>query len=249
MKEIKKYLESRLGEYGFYFEDLDCGYVYGFNENLVTDAGACIHIPLALALLKEVEQGNVKLNETIFISEECIEENTILSYLKPKECTIKELLIFMLIQNDTTAYEILMGLLGVDKFNKYMKDIGLTNTKIIDGELKAETCAYDLSKCWNIINKAEYICKENRDFIVNTLKVQPSKNKIACYYSKEDRANISCKGGSINKGENDSCYLNHPKGKFSFTILSKNIPSDVYGVVTLAKAGKIAIDIIENSWK
>lgn len=249
MKEIKKYLESRLGEYGFYFEDLDCGYVYGFNENLVTDAGACIHIPLALALLKEVEQGKLKLKDTIFISEECIEKNTILSYLKPKECTIEELLIFMLIQNDNTAYEILVGLLGVDKFNKYMKDIGLKNTKIIDGKLKAETCAYDLSKCWKIINNTEYIGKDNKDFIVNTLKAQPAKNKIAFYYSKGDRDNISCKGGSINKGENDSCYLNHPKGKFAFTILSKNIPSDVYGAVTLAKSGKMAIDIIENSWK
>ena len=34
MKEIKKYLESRIGKYSFFFEDLKSGYVYGYNENV-----------------------------------------------------------------------------------------------------------------------------------------------------------------------------------------------------------------------
>ena len=34
MKEIKKYLESRIGNYSFFFEDLKSGFVYGYNENV-----------------------------------------------------------------------------------------------------------------------------------------------------------------------------------------------------------------------
>ena len=34
MKEIKRYLESRIGKYSFFFEDLESGFIYGYNENV-----------------------------------------------------------------------------------------------------------------------------------------------------------------------------------------------------------------------
>ena len=33
MKEIKKYLETRIGKYSFFFEDLESGFTYGYNEH------------------------------------------------------------------------------------------------------------------------------------------------------------------------------------------------------------------------
>ena len=34
VKSIKRYLESRIGKYSFFFEDLGSGFVYGFNEGV-----------------------------------------------------------------------------------------------------------------------------------------------------------------------------------------------------------------------
>ena len=45
MKEIKKYLESRIGTYGFFFEDLKSGYIYGYNENVQMVAAGCMKLP------------------------------------------------------------------------------------------------------------------------------------------------------------------------------------------------------------
>lgn len=250
MKEVKKYLESRKGEYGFYFEELDCGYVYAYNENLAFQAGECIYLPLAIVLLKQIEEGNLNLNTVVSLTNKDIKKSIMLSCLKNEKYTVKELLIFMLMQNDSIAYENLMKILGANKFNNCMKELGINNTIISEKTFESQTTAYDISKCWNIINKTEYICKESKDFIINILKNQFNKNKIAFYYDKQCKENIACKNGNGNNNtENDSCYLNHSKGNFIFTILSQNAPSDVYGKVTLAKSGKMLIDIIENSWK
>ena len=57
MKEIKKYLESRIGDYSFFFEDLKSGYTYGYNENVQMVAAGCMKLPIAVSLIKAVEEG------------------------------------------------------------------------------------------------------------------------------------------------------------------------------------------------
>ena len=51
MKEIKKDLESRIGKYSFFFEDLKSGYVYGYNENVPMIAAGCMKLPIAVSLI------------------------------------------------------------------------------------------------------------------------------------------------------------------------------------------------------
>ena len=51
MKDIKKYLdEERDGKYSFYFEDLDGGYTYGYNQTVPQTSAGCMKLMLAVAL-------------------------------------------------------------------------------------------------------------------------------------------------------------------------------------------------------
>ena len=52
MNCIKKYLETRVGNYSFYFEDLRSGYSYGYNENVSMTAAGCMKLPIAISLIK-----------------------------------------------------------------------------------------------------------------------------------------------------------------------------------------------------
>lgn len=70
MKEIKRYLESRIGTYGFFFEDLKSGYVYGYNENVSMTAAGCMKLPIAVSLIKAVEDGKVDFLDKIKIQSE-----------------------------------------------------------------------------------------------------------------------------------------------------------------------------------
>ena len=67
MKEIKKYLESIIGKYRFFFEDLKSGYVYGYNENVSMTAAGCMKLPIAVSLIKAVEDKKVDFMDKIKI--------------------------------------------------------------------------------------------------------------------------------------------------------------------------------------
>ena len=54
MKEIKRYLESRIGTYAFFFEDLESGFTFGYNENVQMTSAGCMKLPIAVSLIKYI---------------------------------------------------------------------------------------------------------------------------------------------------------------------------------------------------
>ena len=65
MNCIKKYLETRVGNYSFYFEDLRSGYSYGYNENVSMTAAGCMKLPIAISLIKAVEDKRANFMDKI----------------------------------------------------------------------------------------------------------------------------------------------------------------------------------------
>ena len=258
MKEIKRYLDGRLGEYSFYFEDLDSGYSYGLDENKQMPSASCIKLPIAIALFKEVENGKINPDEKVFISkEEMVDGSGILFEFDEREYSIRELVVAMLVQSDNTATNKIIDIVGMERINEIIKELGLQKTelnrKIRDVELREKGIAnysssLDLSKCCKILHNKSYLNEENNTFIVNVLKRQQVRNKIPFYIPKKEWTNIANKSGSLNGVENDTALMTVSKGNFVFTIMSKQLPNNVYGLVTISRVAKMMWDIIETSW-
>ena len=104
MKAIKKYLETRIGTYSFYFEDLASGYVYGYNENVEMIAAGCMKLPIAVSLIKAVEDKKTDFMTKIKIDrKDKVYGTGIIHEFNEREYTVFELLVAMLIQSDNTA--------------------------------------------------------------------------------------------------------------------------------------------------
>lgn len=258
MKEIKKYLESRIGNYSFFFEDLSSGYVYGYNENVKMTAAGCMKLPIAMALIKEEELGNLSFLDKVKIeSKDKVYGTGIIHEFNEREYTVFELLVAMLIQSDNTATNKIIDILTIEKINRVIKEIGLKNT-----ELKRKTCderankepienittAYDLCYIWKTLYNATYLNKNNSTMLIDILRRQQIKNKLALYITEDLKYDISSKTGDKQGVENDTELISLNKGDFTFTVMSKNIPNSVYGTVTLAKSGKMMLDNITNNW-
>ena len=84
--------------------------------------------------------------------------------------------------------------------------------------------------------------------LIDILRRQQIKNKLALYIPDDLKIEISSKTGDKKGVENDTAYLELPKGKFVFTVLSQDIPNSVYGTVSLAKCGKMMWDGVINNW-
>ena len=111
------------------------------------------------------------------------------------------------------------------------------------------TSAYDLSRIWKHLANGTFLNKENGQMLIDILRRQQIKNKIALYIPDDLKVEISSKTGDKKGVENDTALLELPKGRFAFTVLSQDVPNSVYGTVSLAKCGKMMWDEVMNNWK
>ncbi|MBS4957479.1 MAG: serine hydrolase [Clostridium sp.] len=258
MKEIKKYLESRIGKYSFFFEDLKSGYVYGYNENVSMTAAGCMKLPIAVSLIKAVEDKKVDFMDKIKIeTSDKVYGTGIIHEFNEREYTVFELMVIMLIQSDNTAANKIIDIVGMEQINEDIRIMGLKNTRLnrktndertAITDVENITTAYDLSKIWKHLSNGTFLNKDNGQMLIDILRRQQIKNKLALYIPDDLKIEISSKTGDKKGIENDTEYLELPKGKFVFTILSQDIPNSVYGTVSLAKCGKMMWDDVMNNW-
>ncbi|ERI95666.1 hypothetical protein HMPREF1982_00140 [Clostridiales bacterium oral taxon 876 str. F0540] len=259
MKEIKRYIDTRIGDYSFYFEDIDSGYSYSLNEKAIMPSASCIKVPIAMALLKEVENGSINLDHKVFVNkEEMVEGSGIIHELDEKDYSIRELLAAMLIQSDNTATNKIIDSLGMDKINNYIKQMGLKDTllkrKMMD--LKARergleniTSSLDLANCFKELHNGNYLSKNSREYIVTILRKSQNRDKLPFYMPEREWKNIANKTGSLSGIENDAALINIDKGNFVFVVMAKSLPNNIYGIVTISRVGKMMWDIIDRNWK
>jgi beta-lactamase class A len=258
MKEIKRYLESRIGTYAFFFEDLESGFSYGYNENVQMTSAGCMKLPIAISVIKYVEDEKASFLDKIKIEEEDKVYGTgILHEFDNREYTLFELLVAMLIQSDNTAANKLIDIVGMDKINEDIEAQGLKNTKLnrktsderaASSGIENITSALDLSKIWKHLYNASFLNEKNSGMLIDILQRQQMKNKLALYIPDDLKYEISSKTGDKASVENDTALIHAPKGSFTFTVLSMGIPNSVYGTVTLAKCGKMMWDSIMNNF-
>ena len=258
MKEIKKYLESRIGKYSFFFEDLKSGYVYGYNENVSMTAAGCMKLPIAVSLIKAVEDKKVDFMDKIKIqTSDKVYGTGIIHEFNEREYTVFELLVIMLIQSDNTAANKIIDIVGMEQINEDIIAMGLKNTRLNRKtndertditDIENITTAYDLSKIWKHLSNGTFLSKDNGQMLIDILRRQQIKNKLDLYIPDDLNIEISSKTGDKKGVENDTAYLELPKGKFVFTVLSQDIPNSVYGTVSLAKCGKMMWDGVMNNW-
>ncbi|MPQ44077.1 serine hydrolase [Clostridium tarantellae] len=258
MKEIKKYLESRVGIYSFFFEDLASGYTYGYNENVKMISAGCMKLPIAVALIKEVEEKKLDFLDKVKIeSKDKVFGTGIIHEFGEREYTVFELLVAMLIQSDNTAANKIIDMVSMEKINIIIKELGLKNTELnrktadernYHDKLENYTSSYDLCLIWKNLYNGSFLNKENSQMLIDILERQQIKNKLALYIPDNLKYDISSKTGDKQGVENDTALIHTSKGNFICTVMSSKIPNSVYGTITLAKSGKMMWDNIMNKW-
>ncbi|MCM0646989.1 class A beta-lactamase-related serine hydrolase [Clostridium swellfunianum] len=259
MKELKRYLDTRIGEYSFYFEDIDSGYTYSYNEKTAMPSASCIKIPIAMSLLKEVDNSALNLNQKYFISkQEMVDGAGIIHEMNEKEYSLEELLKVMLIQSDNTATNKIIDVLGMDKINNTIRELKLKETiikrKMMDFEARENgldnfSSSFDLARCLKRLYQGSFLNRESSNFILNILRRSQNREKIPFYIPEREWNKIGNKSGSLDGIENDASIMNLDKGNFVFVVMSKALPNNVYGIVTISKLGKMMWDIIDRNWK
>ena len=169
--EINKYFKENTdkltGTYTFCVIDLNSAYEFGFRERNVMQAASLIKLPVFAALYIEVESGTINLDDIYVLKNSDIRGGSgSLQYKKPgTEITYREMAELMGNQSDNTAFNIFRNLLGDQKIEKTINDIGMVSTSLIDNE----TSAYDISLFFEKLYQGQIVGKKYIDEILGYL--------------------------------------------------------------------------------
>lgn len=201
-----------------YFEDIQSGYKYTFNEEHKYFIASIIKAPYCMYLYTLAEQGKCDLNEKHTIEFDDIQEGTgKLKDLKEEEfplsMSVRELISYAIRYSDNTAMEALRKHYNHIGYQEYAKSLGLNYLEDISYIVNGRICAKDVG----IYNKALYNYIENGKY-GNELKVDMQNTTNKMIYSKYP---IARKYGWAKESFHDMAiiYSPHP---YILTILSDN---------------------------
>lgn len=174
--KVKDLVKNLKGAYGVYVFNLTTKQSYGVLENEVFPAASLIKLPVFLTLYQEAEAGRIDL-ETKYTLKNSDKQTgaggmqykpagTVYTYRQVAELTGK--------QSDNTAFFVLRKILGDEKIQKTINDLGMTKTSLS----KNETTPQDLGLFFRKLYAGSVVGREHRDEILSFLTETFDESRI-----------------------------------------------------------------------
>jgi beta-lactamase class A len=140
LKQIQSLTQELQGEYGLYVYEISSKKEYGFSQKETFPAASLMKLPVMLCFYQEVEKGNLSLETKYTLVEKdkvsgagILQGKTagsIYSYL--------QLIEYMGQYSDNTAFKVLRRVLGDEKIQQTIDDLGMSGTSLADFETTPE---------------------------------------------------------------------------------------------------------------
>ncbi len=187
--EIEKIQKKYPQKTYIYFSYLNSGSWIGLNEREEFTAASVIKVPLAMSLMKAVEEGKLKLSDSYSLEQLDLDSGfgDLYKVGADQEFTVEELLKIMLEQSDNTAMKAIDGIfsrIGIeDPLGNVYGFLGWEFTQSIPelGEVPdySKINLKTLSNLFIALYDAKYISVENSNKILEYLANTPFNDRIA----------------------------------------------------------------------
>lgn len=176
LQPLRNKVKEMVEEFGeesvsLYIEYLNTGANISINQDLYIWPASLTKVPLALAVMKKIEEGKWKFdNELVLMpgdadSKSGDSENPLSEYPTGTRFTIEKLLEELLINSDNTAYYILLRNMHKDELKQVMDAIGLESLFNAEGRMSAKEYARVLRSLYT----ASFLSRDNSQMILKWL--------------------------------------------------------------------------------
>jgi beta-lactamase class A len=171
----------------------------GVNDDVQFQPGSLIKVPLAISVMKKIEEKKIKLTEKIVASStlnihQTYSSNTIEA---GKTYTIEELLKYSLAYSDNGATQLLNNYIDLTQFKKVFTDLAIAEPNVSD--LNYTISAKDYSKFIRVLYNGGYIHRQHSELILKLMNESSFKDGILA--SLGEGAMASTKFGESKKGD------------------------------------------------
>ncbi len=153
---------------GIYFEYLPTGISIGINERQNFISASLLKVPIAMAAMKEIENGNLKLDSQVTLTEDMIDNRYGELWKKGVgyEITIQEALEEMLIYSDNTAKNVLLSVAPESRLSEVFDSIDIPYEK---NQFDPVVSAENYSSILRSLYLSAFLSKEDSNYILEIL--------------------------------------------------------------------------------
>ena len=225
---ILKRLSSFTGEAGIMVKDLQTGWTFLHNEELVFPAASLVKIPIMVACFKAAQDGLLDLNEEYVLQrrDKVGGSGLIRRMRSGRVFTYEQLIDYMVAHSDNTATNVLIERLGFDYINNVFRELGLEKTvlrrKMIDFSARNQgtenyTNAAEISELLGKIYYGLCLNPEISEKCLEVLKRQKINDRLPRYLPRD--VTVAHKTGLEREVCHDAGIVFTSSGDYIITVL------------------------------
>lgn len=187
--------------------------IYSLNSTKKLVSASTIKVPIMLAILDDVKNKNINLNNTILVTKDDILNDTEIFENGEEYYSINELINWMIIESDNTATNVLLKHFGINNINNYISNVlnvkstyvqrFMLDKNAIENGLNNYMSQKDMLDIFTLLFNKEILNVELCDIAINILYNQHCQDQIMRYIFEPIK--FAHKTGSLD-------YLNHDVG-------------------------------------
>lgn len=167
--DILKILNEDKDNYGVYIKSLDYNLQIGINENEEFYPASTIKVPIAILVMRDIEDGVYTLETNLELKEKNKHYISDIMYYYPvgSYYSIETLLYHMIHTSDNSAWDMLSDNMGttVEVDNRIKEELGLENTH----RVPFETTATDMGTVLENLQNYTYLTEGNSEYLLGLL--------------------------------------------------------------------------------
>ncbi|HBL83949.1 MAG: hypothetical protein A2Y17_03950 [Clostridiales bacterium GWF2_38_85] len=187
MEALEKLCDERLYEISFYYYDIETGFTMSYNEDRVFKSASCIKMPYMCYILHLIDEGDMSLDDKIALTAADLRQGTSTirdeGFAVGTEFTIKQLIEYLMIGSDNTAFAMFCRVQSVWKFASWANsnygtkfNVAINREKVGQNSMTAKSTARMLRLIYEKAQDGE----ENYLWLIELLK-QANKNTFVKY--------------------------------------------------------------------
>ncbi len=232
--------------------DLDTGAYLDINGDTAIAAASTIKVPILVAFFQAVDEGKIRLNETLTMEEEHIAEGSgQMQYAEPgTEYTALETARQTIVASDNTATNMLIDRLGgIEVLNQKFQTWGLHATALRnplpDLEGTNTTTPKEMAKLLAMVSQGELISLRSRDRLLDIMQATWNDDLLPQGLGKG--AKIAHKTGNLGSVLADVGLIDLPNGKrYIATVLIERPHNDQRAYDAIRRISRAAYETFER---
>ncbi|WP_235801814.1 serine hydrolase [Ureibacillus manganicus] len=237
--KVHLFLKEMESEQFILSENLDDGF----------SSASLIKVPILVAVLDYIEQNKLSLYSELKIHSQNKVDFSVVTEQDLDECTLYELLVWMIITSDNSATNVLIDFIGMEKLNVYFNRIGLKATKLqrkmMDFERLQQgydnvTNARDMAYLFTSIYEQTLLSEQYSNLVLDILSRQRVHEGLKRYISGD--VQMAHKTGSLDSVFHDTGIVYLDSKDYIIGVFTTQLSDVEAGKRLIGRISKIAYE-------